>query len=84
MSTTFATDPRGQLVLIDTATDTLNRVPASDVAVGEPYVYVVWTPDGSQLVFGGLDDYAKTFRLTGSGAHDTRIPGSYSLTIVAG
>jgi WD40 repeat protein len=84
VSSRFAADPRGQLVLVDTMSDELRRVAGSTLIIGEPYAYVVWTPDGSQLVFGGLDDTAKIYRLTDSVARDTKIPGSYSLTIVSG
>ena len=75
-------NPRGDLVLIDVTGGALRRVDGSTVNIGEPYGYAAWTPDNTQIVFGGLDDTAKSYRIGNKAAEQTTIPGSYSLTVV--
>jgi hypothetical protein len=61
LATTLSTkpgsyDPTAGLALVDVDSGKATFVKGSSFRVGEPYGYVAWSPDGSTVYFGGLDD----------------------------
>jgi hypothetical protein len=53
-------NPDAALALVDVASGTATVVPDSGFAVGEPYGYVTWSPDGTTVFFtgtGGVQSY---------------------------
>ena len=69
--------PQAQLVVIGPKAD---PAPVATVRVGEPVGSAVWTPDGSWVLFCGLDGM-RAYEPGRAGVVDVGQPGSYSFTV---
>jgi hypothetical protein len=74
--------PAADLALVDVASASLQRIGASRVAVGQPSAFAAWSPDATQVYFGGTGTTISAYRIGEAAAAPTSIPPNYGMVIV--